>query len=530
MEPDRDNSTYYYPRDAIHNLQIRVSLQQLTGAQLVDASPRAIDGPPPSGSAVEADIPLSSLAPPQTAKSSGQGNSHQATLTWQQKLLSPCEVVKYQQPGFADHPRFKKYHEQAKKLRKPKHRNKRLFTYINEDNYQAYPPPTTSQKDEEEYVLRRRNIPEKMSDEESENEEGEEKEKIIKKHHKVQSFYVMADLATPDSIRTVYSSNDIICNDHFEKFIKHINSSYSCCTSFSRLESLGPDNALYEYTIENISVTRNLEERINEDRLTVQAAVSRIEELQILVGEEFEIPPVDGSLRVVVTGELVRSLHFNTSSKLYVHYVLHLPSGWNINPGSDVESFTPTCANIVTDTTHSAHFSTPFFIDITRTPAASSSLPVLLLGVFSVDTWSRDRDEGYAAFTLPLIDFDQHCDKGRHLVKMWRPAQTTPFSQLRRHFLGGSQLIADPTYLIVGRKQDEVSRVSRLGLQTLSTGSLELRTNVMMQTDPHQNENAMLNFSQWGTGGSSWQLSTQAVLQAFNSSRQKLRAAKHGLS
>lgn len=35
----------------------------------------------------------------------------------------------------------------------------------------------------------------------------------------------------------------------------------------------------------------------------------------------------EGEVRLVVTGEITRALHFDEASSLYVHYVLYLPPG-----------------------------------------------------------------------------------------------------------------------------------------------------------------------------------------------------------
>lgn len=63
----------------------RTVLQQLTGSQLVDASPRAVENTPAVG---EVDLNLANLSVP-TASTSDGGASHtqQQVIKWQQKLL-----------------------------------------------------------------------------------------------------------------------------------------------------------------------------------------------------------------------------------------------------------------------------------------------------------------------------------------------------------------------------------------------------------------------------------------------------------
>nr|XP_053637076.1 tectonic-like complex member MKS1 isoform X1 [Cherax quadricarinatus]XP_053637077.1 tectonic-like complex member MKS1 isoform X2 [Cherax quadricarinatus] len=111
-----------------------------------------------------------------------------------------------------------------------------------------------------------------------------------------------------------------------------------------------------------------------------------------------------------------------------------------------------------------------------------------------------------------------------HSVDTWRPAQLSPLASLRRFFIGGCQLMSDSSYLAVG-SNSEKSRVSRLGFRTLSSGRLELRASTVAQGDLAETE-----FAVQREDSCAWQLSTRAVIDAFNKSRQKLRAAKQGLS
>ncbi|KAG0710893.1 Meckel syndrome type 1 [Chionoecetes opilio] len=269
--------------------------------------------------------------------------------------------------------------------------------------------------------------------------------------------------------------------------------------------------------------------------------------------------------------------------------------------------------------------------------------PLLLLAAFSLDWFGHDRDEGYAAFALPAPALPgQHRDDGLHRVGTWRPAQVSPIGRMRRFFLGGCQLITDPSYLAVGVQTSsqveipdrrtstggiykncfqmpdqwrfgqsyqhkrvqggiiifaeslevlvmalealhkeakplglevswlktkvqvfgdlldeavqsvhacgedieilesftylgsavhndvsglpQVGRVSRLGFNTCSSGTVEVRASTVAQADFIEKDfQAPLEMPP------GWQLSTIAVIDAFNKSRQKLRAAKQGL-
>nr|XP_053631785.1 tectonic-like complex member MKS1 [Cherax quadricarinatus] len=126
----------------------------------------------------------------------------------------------------------------------------------------------------------------------------------------------------------------------------------------------------------------------------------RLEEIDQMVGMEWDTQQVEGGeLRLLIVGEIMRALHFSQATSLYVHYVLHLPPGWRTNCGTECEGLTSTCVVGYVDGIHTAHFSTPFSFDVTRSKSGQG-WPLLLLAAFSVDWLGQDRDEGYAAFRL----------------------------------------------------------------------------------------------------------------------------------
>lgn len=85
--------------------------------------------------------------------------------------------------------------------------------------------------------------------------------------------------------------------------------------------------------------------------------------------------------------------------------------------------------------------------------------------------------------------------------------------------------MSDPSYLAVGAQaSSQVGRVSRLGFNTNTSGTIELRASTVVQADFIGKD--LQTPLEMPPG---WQLSTVAVIDAFNKSRQKLRAAKQGL-
>lgn len=531
MEPVRDQSAYYYTRELIDNLQIRVSLQQLRGMQLVDASPRMVED---TSGGRDAEFSLVSFSvPPIPTSDSSNSYTQQEVIKWQQKLLSACEALEYGHPEYANHPKYKSWHEQAMKVKKRKQWKRRLFTYIHQDNYQyqAQNAVTTSKRHEQDsWIRQRKNMTSaenhKINDTDVSEGSGEADKKSPKSHElkqfpHLQHFYIMADLAPPESLGKSRAHEVVLCALYYS-----MHGQLTITPDFNkpstkpyRIESFGCDNALYEYTIENISLTHSREEQC-QDNLVQQIAQQRLESMQQIVGLDWNEQLHKGELRMLMTGEITRALHFTEATSLYVHYVLHLPQGWRANNGTECEGFTPTCAVDYVDSTHIAHYSTPFSIDVTRSKSGRG-WPLLLLAAFSVDWFGQDRNEGYAAFALPSLEKDIGAEV--YSVSTWRPAQLSPLASLRRFFLGGCQLITDSSYLAFGNST-EVERVSRLGFVTLTSGSIELNINTMAQKDSTETDMTVQE-----ENSSGWQQSTLAIINAFNRSRQKLRAAKQGL-
>ncbi|XP_047500019.1 Meckel syndrome type 1 protein-like [Penaeus chinensis] len=537
MEPARDHCAYYYTKEQIENLRIRTVLQQLTGSQLVDASPRAVENPPAVG---EVDLNLTTLSVP-TASTSDASASHtqQQVIKWQQKLLSPFEIVEYGRPIYAEDSQHKSYHEQAVKLKKRKQWKRRIFTYTHQDNYQSQihiRASTTKQMEPETCVRQRKRTEGERNANQSaalvDGRKGGEKNDPEATKSQQQHFYIMADLAPPEFLGETRAHEVILCtlryNPHGQLTVSPDFTKLN--TKPFRLESFGSDNALYEYTVENVSLPQPLEEKQKENELLQQISRQRMEEMQQIVGLDWNTQQLgEGEIRLVVTGEICRAQHFSDVSSLYLHYVLHLPPGWRHNSGTDCEGFTPTCVVGHLEDIPTVHYSTPFTVDVTRTKGGKG-WPQMLLAVFSVDWWGRERDEGYASFVLPTPGYDScnNSDKmegGLHQVGTWRPAQSSPIATMRRFFLGGCQLMADSSYLAV-EYCSENSRKSRLGFRTVTSGTVELRTNTLIESNSKITES-------WNStvpwNAPIWQLSTRAVLDAFNKSRQKLRAAKQGV-
>ncbi|KAK7074295.1 hypothetical protein SK128_007710 [Halocaridina rubra] len=343
MEPASSQCVYYYTKQQTKYFRIRVCLQQLTGTQLVDVSPRAVEGPSKGG---PGEISLSGFGIPLTTfskASTSAANKQQQVISWQQKILSASEIIEYSRQVYADNPKYKDWHEQAVKQKKRKNWRKRIFTYIHEDDYQSRvrEPPTTSELAEPQSILRKRYTSLASSDDnnhidgnEGRNRDSKSDAKEEAKHtSELKYFFIMTDLAPSDSLGETRSYEVVLCALRLNSngMLTVAPDFSKCNTKPYRLESFGSDNALYEYTLANVSFVRSAEEKKKDDQIIQQIASQRVEEIQQKVGSNWDEEALKpGDIRLIVNGEITKALYFNDAENLYVHFLLHLPSGKDV--------------------------------------------------------------------------------------------------------------------------------------------------------------------------------------------------------
>ncbi|MPC27743.1 Meckel syndrome type 1 [Portunus trituberculatus] len=244
--------------------------------------------------------------------------------------------MEYRRSIYANDPKYRARHKQATKRRK----HQRIFTYVHKDNYQLQEQhsATTSKKLEQECCLRQRAKTTRGNDT-VDSEEMSEKSSVVAKEEKKRPpttfqeeyFYIMADLAPQESLGESRVYETVLCVLKYDGQSQlTVTPDFNMPTTKAyRLESFGPDNALYEYQIENVSLTRSAEERNQEEQLANQMARQRIEEIQQMARLDWEPEgqPGQGELRLVTVGEITRALYFPEASSLYIHYALYLPPG-----------------------------------------------------------------------------------------------------------------------------------------------------------------------------------------------------------
>jgi Meckel syndrome type 1 protein len=253
--------------------------------------------------------------------------------------------------------------------------------------------------------------------------------------------------------------------------------------------------------------------------------------LAACVGHGFEMPPPD-VFRVNFLGEIESAVNFEYDD-LYIQWFVDLPTGWVSNGPQQLSGVTHTCRTRTEGRAEVAYFSYPFSFDLlyigcvlNKDQDALPRWPLLYLEVLSLDSWHRYRTEGYGYLTFP-----QSPGYNFATVSCWRPAGKSLFSEMRRFFIGGSPELEDPTYTAIP-SAFEGSHLSRYGFTSISTGSVNIKTHTIFQSQAFlhsQSQHKKMASVVERIGFSSTQANIQNVLEAFQRAKQRMIAARENL-
>ncbi|KAH8289237.1 hypothetical protein KR054_002062 [Drosophila jambulina] len=261
---------------------------------------------------------------------------------------------------------------------------------------------------------------------------------------------------------------------------------------------------LYAYGFENVTPMETLleeqpedgeelsnEEEEFEDSLQDATGLQLVEhyhKLRLLSSElrhpaPFELPP-KRMRRVCLLLELQTAQHFENPN-VHVRYYVQLPQNtlWESPSGEDpLRGATATCRNAgdwrVASLGHCWQLT--LLCEEQHQPAEEQQqLLHLYFEVVSIDTWQRERCEGYAHYAMPLIT-PLPAESVR--LQCIRPLGSW-LDALNRYFIGGRQLFDFVSYFAVQQRSSEMhSRLeSSGGMAMRSTGSLVLRMQKLQQ-------------------------------------------------
>ncbi|KAL0267215.1 UNVERIFIED_CONTAM: hypothetical protein PYX00_009552 [Menopon gallinae] len=523
--------------DPIQNFKIRVVLQPI--------SSKFTPVPPGSAKSVRT---LSS----QDQKDEPESETEEYVFSWQEKIFSSSEKVRYSNLSNCKTKLQEKYHEEVSRLSKtPESHKRKLFTYVDLDNYKLKDEDITPVDGNVRYisVLTRKINNLDISGSTMNRVKSFSKTRIVnyspsddfkKETHLInssaQKMFLMADLEMneSDNVKKNAVSNKeyvlcVITYDTVNKvlkmsppFSKGVNSK----PYYIGVNGQYSKNA-YHYWLHHASIDPSEDEINNEKRIRNKIFQHQNEMRRLQVGNEFMgLSP--NHINIMILGEIVSARDFEYD-RLLIQYVTKLPTGWHCADPESLLGVTHTARTNNYGVAHFCHlFNLDLMFDLKHLEDWSAYLPEIFFEVLSIDTWKVYRNEGYGFITLPR-------NPGAHnfALKCWRASDNTVKSALDRFFLGGSQILEDVSYVGMGENNEKNRVMSRFGLKSIPSGSLEIRLNVIHQSEAfklEKHDKTEMDHSIFGRFDTSNILgSVNAVLEAFRQARERMLKAKETL-
>ncbi|XP_036355391.1 Meckel syndrome type 1 protein homolog [Octopus sinensis] len=293
--------------------------------------------------------------------------------------------------------------------------------------------------------------------------------------------------------------------------------------------SSGLGRDVFEYSIEHASNDISSDYCEQEQKMYRELYQRHNSLLATFIGKEFETVERN-VLRVMLFGEIESARNFEYDN-LYLHFFVDLPRGWSVPPSQELSWVTQTCQTKVEGKENVAYYSFPFDLELfyqleqmqTDADEKLPSLPILYIEVLSMDSWHRYRTEGYTHYVIP-----SQTGVHKETLNCWRPTGVSVLAELRRFFIGGSPELEDPTYTGVP-STFQGNHLSKFGFRTETTGTVNLRLNVMMQSkalsDQKASSKASSNIMQ-SLGLNTLQSNVMQVLVALRNAQRRMRLAK----
>ncbi|CAF0793613.1 unnamed protein product [Rotaria sp. Silwood1] len=511
------NCAVYRSTDSINNFKIRIRLERLTSNALLPSLQRIkieedlsrllkIDDKQPKPS--KTDVA-------QALEETKRSEYEEVVISWQQKIFSRFEFDTYGKGTGPDSTALeRKYYDDIQKMKANRKQPGRIFTYIESDPYcfakdLDYFMTDSPNEEPSQLALGVNNIRKrhsaqprfKISDEEYLPKTNLINRKPtpddIRTNHLAslphQTMYIMADLS--DIIDTASAQLLIVPQPMNERVLCTIkvysNGTIVLEPDFNTgktpyiVETGNVNNEVYQYYLEHASMPINKDDFIKERKLLNEVRLKQQTRLAQLVGNDFEMP-LPAALRLNVYGEIVSGKNFEYDD-LYVYYCLDLPENWHAEASMIFSGYTPTAS--ATESSNDddiVYYSHPFEFELWYMPPSVAAdhelprMPKIYFQVASQDGWGRHRTEGYTYLDIPsfpgFYDEDLSC---------WRPRGASIFNELRRFFIGGSNELEDISYVAMPKQvQSEKNKtpLSRFGFRTVTTGTLNIRLNVIFQS------------------------------------------------
>ncbi|CAF1039152.1 unnamed protein product [Adineta steineri] len=533
-----ENSAVYHSNDPLNNFKIRVKLERLTSNALLPSLQRlkieedltrllSKDGQPkekPKSSKIEVA---------QALEETKRSDYEEVLVGWQQKMFSRFEFDTYGKGvGPESTALEQKYYDDIQKMKANRKQPGRIFTYIESDPYcfakdLDYFMTDSPNEEPSQLALGVNNVRKrravqprfKLSD-----EEYLPKTNLINRkptpddlrtnHYAAlphQTMYIMADLS--DMIDNATAQLVVVPqppNEHVLCIVRsYSNGTIVLAPDFNNgkmayiVETGNTNNEVYHYYLEHGSIQINVDDLMKERKLFHEVCLRQQTHLAQMVGHEFDTPP-PAVLKLNVFGEIVSGKNFEYDN-IYVYYYLDLPDckfinipyeihilcfvlDWYAEPSMIFSGYTHTASTTKSSKNDDVvYYSHPFEFELWYKPALVSAdhelprMPKIYFQVASQDVWNRHRVEGYTYIDIPSLPGFYNEE-----LSCWRPRGDSIFNELRRFYIGGSNELEDISYVSIPKQfeseKNNNTPLSRFGFRTVSTGLLNIRLNVVFQS------------------------------------------------
>ncbi|XP_046447683.1 Meckel syndrome type 1 protein-like [Daphnia pulex] len=237
-------------------------------------------------------------------------------------------------------------------------------------------------------------------------------------------------------------------------------------------------------------------------------------------------------IRHVVNVTIETAKEFHNCNHLYVRYVVDAPADWILAEPKNLHGVTHQSR---AGNDSSNHFGHRFTLDVSKSWQHSSSsetpdlipTPLLLLEVYDVNMWNRQKSVGYGFTHVPLTPGSYSI-----AIPTWRPYITETSLQLREYFLGLAPQIENIKYAGIpndNHNNESPSVLGRFPLGTETSGSVQVRFDTMIQRGRNVLEQEQIRASINLHRPSATSTAVEQVIQTYHRAKQRLKAAHDAL-
>ncbi|UJR22762.1 hypothetical protein I4U23_025794 [Adineta vaga] len=544
------NHAIYRSNDPIQNFKIRVKLERLTSNALLPSLPRLKIQEDLSRLLDKDGQKIEKIKPTTTnialaLDTRNISDYEEVVIHWQQKLFSRFEFEIYGR-GFGPSATAleKKYFDQIQKMKAQGKQPGRIYTYIEDDPYcmerdfEYFMTNSPNEQPSElalgiDSIRKHRTVQSRLR---ISNNQYLPKTDLIKENPTVndlrinhygssprQTMYIMADLNDPTTTATAQllllprrPNAHVLCRIHvYSNDTILITPDFNVDKMAYMIETGTLNNEVYQYYLEHASMSISMPDWVKERKLFNEICLRQQTHLAQMVGNKFDTPP-PAVLKLNIIGEIVSAKNFEYDN-IYVYYLLDLAENWYVESSMILSGYTHTGSmtmsskyvrEIINYTGDCCYFililgkfddivyySHPFEFELWYKPPTHTTdqsfprMPKIYFQIASLDSWGRHRTEGYTFIDIPNLPgfYNEH-------LPCWRPRGDSIFNEVRRFFIGGSIELEDMTYIAIPslfRTEPNNTPLSRFGFRTVSTGTLNIRFNVVFQSQSFVVERSM---------------------------------------